>query len=94
MLVETLARQLERADYSITVLPDGSAVLLDLHQECVLTFNGTGALILAGIGKGESEIAIAQQLAQKYAVDAATAGADVRRFIGELADAVGVKAAG
>lgn len=90
MLAATLARQLQHRDYSITTLPDGSAVLLDLHRESVLTFNGTAAFIVACISEGVDEAAIAARVVQKFEVDNATARADVDRFLVELAEAVGV----
>lgn len=93
MLVANLAQQLQHSDYSVTTLPDGSAVLLDLRGESVLTFNGTAAFMLACMREGADEAAITQKVVQKYEVDAATARADVVAFIQQLADAVGSGAA-
>jgi hypothetical protein len=90
MLVATLAEQLQHSDYSITTLPDGSAVLLDLHQESVLTFNGTAAFIVSCIAEGVGEDVIAGRVVGKYEVDETTARHDVARFVRELAQAVGL----
>ncbi|HET7931040.1 MAG TPA: PqqD family protein [Rhodanobacteraceae bacterium] len=92
MLTANLAKQLQQSDYSFTTLPDGSAVMLDLHGESVLTFNGTAAFMLACLREGDGEAAIAEKVMRKYAVDAATVEADVTDFVVELAQAVGLGA--
>lgn len=89
MALTTFARRYQAGEFSITTLPDGSGVLLDLSQECLLNFNASGALMLQALAQGLSEADVVQQVLERYEVDADTAAADVARFALELEQATG-----
>jgi len=84
-----LARQLQHGDYTTTILPDGSGVLLDLQHEALLSFNATGAFMLSCLMEGLGQAEIVRKVVGKFDVDEATAATDVAGFITQLADAVG-----
>jgi len=92
MRVTDLYQRLEGEDYSVTELPDGTAALLDLHRESLVTFNGTGAFMLSCVGEGISELDIVRRVVERYDVDETAARADVTGFLAQLADAVGPSA--
>lgn len=90
MSVTALSNLLQQNDYSMTMMPDGSGVLMDLRHETLLTFNGSAALMLSCIQEGETEAAMVNRVVQKFAIDEETAATDVSRFVEELAEAVGL----
>ena len=92
MSVKALSALLEQDTYTMTLMADGTGVLLDLHNESLLTFNDTGAFMFNLIKKGDSEEAIVAQVVTTYQVDEATARTDVDAFIGQLKKALGSKA--
>lgn len=85
-----LARQLQHGDYTTTILPDGSGVLLDLQHEALLSFNATGAFMLSCLIEGLGPAEIVRKVVGRFEVDEATAATDVVGFITQLADAVGM----
>ena len=90
MTVAALRALLQQDDYTITMMNDGTGVLMDLRKETLLTLNGTAALILAGIDEGASKDEIVARVIQKYQVDEGTACTDVETFLVKLGEAVGV----
>lgn len=84
-----LAEQLRHEDYSLTQMGDGSAVLLDLRQEALLTLNETGAFMLACLREGADETQIVERVLAHFEVEADTARRDVAGFLRELAEALG-----
>ncbi len=84
----TLAESLKHTDCSVAHMPDGTAVLMNLRNETLLTLNGTAAFMLAGIREGLDEAGVAQRVVARYAVDEATACADVAEFAQKLAAAL------
>ena len=88
MALTAFVRRYQAGEFSITTLPDGSGVLLDLAQECLLNFNATGAFMLQGLAQGLSEDDVVKQVLERYVVDAGTAAADVARFARQLEQAV------
>ena len=75
-----------------THLPDGSAVMLDMAHNRVLTLSETGAFIVARLQADATldEHALAEQIAREFEVDAETALRDIRGFLTQLAEALGV----
>ena len=90
MSIDALSKLLQQDAYSMTIMPDGSGVLMDLHQETLLTFNGSAALMLEGIKDGKAASVIIGSVVERYEVDEETAAADLSRFVEELADAMGL----
>lgn len=77
----------------MTVMADGTGVLLDLRKESLLTFNATGTFIFGRLKEGDDEETIVSQVISTYAVDKATAQTDVADFIEQLQQALGLNAA-
>ena len=94
MSVKALAALLENDTYTMTEMADGTGVLLDLHNESLLTFNATGTFMFNLIKQGESEEAIVAQVVGTYQVDESTARTDVATFINQLQDALGLESPG
>lgn len=88
MCAKALAVLLEKETYTMTEMTDGTGVLLDLHNESLLTFNATGTFMFNRIKQGDDEQAIVAQVIATYHVDEATAQADVDTFIGQLKQAL------
>jgi len=59
-------------------------IVLDIDRGLMFRLNPVGALILEAIGKGCSEIEIAQEIAQLCSISEETAVADVREFVKSL----------
>lgn len=91
MSLNALAAILKQDTYTMTLMADGTGVLLDLQNESLLTFNDTGAFMFVRIKEGVSEEAIVAQVVATYQVDEATAQADVAKFIDQLKQALGLK---
>lgn len=83
-----LSQLLEQNDLTMTVMADGTGVLLDLRNETLLTFNETGSLMFSCLKGGKSEAEIVSCIIETYAVDQATAQADLASFMAELARAM------
>ncbi|HET8897228.1 MAG TPA: PqqD family protein [Rhodanobacteraceae bacterium] len=86
----TLAKQLASSDYTITEMPDGTGVLLDLRQEVVMNFNATGMFIVASVTQGLEAAQIVRRVVERFDVDTDTATRDVDGFLDTLAAAMGV----
>jgi phosphatidylglycerophosphatase A len=91
MPVPLLSTLLQQGEYTITIMEDGTSVLMDLNNEALLTFNGTATLMLAAIEQGASSEAIVTQIIETYQIDRDTAQADVDEFIGNLTRALGLQ---
>lgn len=63
-----------------TYTADG-AVLLDIRQGCMFTFNPTGSRILQMLKPGVEEKEIALMLVQEFSADPETAAADTTEFL-------------
>jgi hypothetical protein len=84
--VETIAARLQSLRQDMTVLPDGSAVLLDLDGGQVLTLSETGTFLVERLQHGTTETdALAADLCDAYAVEPDQARRDVDAFLRELA---------
>ncbi|MEJ5207466.1 PqqD family protein [Denitratimonas sp. CY0512] len=90
MDIPEFARRIEEGHYGVTLLPDGTGVLLDLNQEALISFNATGAFILSCLRERMDESQVVAALIERFEVDDLTAGQDVPAFIAQLADAVGM----
>lgn len=91
MPLNKLAAALRSDDCSMTELPDGTAVLMDLGSESVLTLNETAACMLASAREGLDEEAIVARVVERYDVDEATARADLSEFLRSLANSLAIK---
>lgn len=92
MSLKALSAALNEDSYTMTVMADGTGVLLDLKNESLLTFNDTGAFMFSRIKEGESAEAIVAQVLASYQVDEVTAQSDVDAFISQLDQALGMTA--
>ena len=88
MAMSDFVRRYQAGEFSVTNLPDGSGVLLDLEREVLLNFNATGAFMLVCLAQGLDEDAVVERVVQRYAVEPVVARADVVRFAGQLLEAV------
>ena len=66
------------------VVPVGEA---SVERHCMIRLNGTGAFLWNQLAAGATEDALVQALLAEYAVDEATARADVAAFLSKLHDA-------
>ncbi|HET9048703.1 MAG TPA: PqqD family protein [Chiayiivirga sp.] len=85
-----LSEALQRADCSITHLPDGSAVLVDFRNEALLTLNDSASFMLACLREGLDEAQVARRVTAHFVVDEVTAQADVHNFARVLGTALGI----
>ena len=65
---------------------DGELVILDLARSTYLTTNGSGAFLAKRLTDEVSEDELAAALAAEYGIAAEDALADVREFVGSLAE--------
>jgi len=65
---------------------DGELVVLDLAKSTYLTTNGTGAFLTKRLVDETSEDDLAAALVAEYGIDREEALADVREFVGSLAE--------
>jgi hypothetical protein len=86
--MDDFARRCKTGELSITTMPDGSGVLLDLAHEVLLNFNATGAFMLACLTEGMDEARVVTRVLERYDVDQDTAHADVAQFVDQLARAI------
>lgn len=90
MSLKALTAALNNDAYTMTVMADGTGVLLDLRNESLLTFNDTGAFMFGRIKEGDSEEAIVAQVITTYQVNESTAQEDVSHFIEQLTQTLSV----
>lgn len=90
MTIAALRTLLKQDDYAITLMDDGTGVLMDLRQEVLLTLNDTAAVILAGIDEGATEDDIVTRVILNFEVDEAAARSDVESFLAKLEQALGM----
>ncbi len=83
--MSALADKLQQADCTVTEMADGTAVVLDLRNEVLLTLNETAAFMLSRLRAGDDASAIARQVVERYEVAEETARADVDALLAELA---------
>lgn len=63
---------------------DGEIVALDTGTSVYLGANASGALLWQRLENGATTEEMVEELASRYNLDAATAAADVERFMAEL----------
>ncbi len=81
-----LAAYLAQPEVTLTVLADGSGVILDIAASQVITLNDTGVLLAEALRDGvASSEELVDQLTTSYEVDQADARADVGDFLDLLA---------
>lgn len=85
--IEDFVRRHRSGEFSITTLPDGSGVLLDLDRETLLNFNATGAFMLDCLAQGMSEAEVVERVLARYMVGPSTARKDVAGFVEQLLQA-------
>jgi hypothetical protein len=90
MSVQALRAALERDTCTMTVMADGTGVLLDLRNESMLTFNNTGTFMFGRLKEGDDLGTIVAQVISAYDVDESTALADVSSFVAQLQQALGL----
>ncbi len=85
-LPDRLAQRLADSGIEVTTLPDDTAVLLDVPGHRVLTLSITAAFILEQLRSGVLDPeAIVHAMTAEFEVDAATAHADLDRFLADIA---------
>jgi len=83
--IAELADYLQQPDISLTVLADGSGVILDIAASQVITLNNTGTTLAEAMRDGARELdELTRQLSEEYDVDAATADAEIQAFCDTL----------
>ncbi len=86
MSAEKLGLAMDQGRLTLTVLDDGSGVLLDQEKEALLSMNATGLAIVSAIGEGcRDEQRLAQRVSDRFDIDTQQALTDVRRFVSEMA---------
>ena len=84
--LERIARALEDQRLTINQLDDGSGVVLDVHDEQLLTMNAVGIVILRSIEDGARTLeAIASVVSARFEVSDREALQDIREFIDNVA---------
>ena len=63
---------------------DGEVIALERERAAYLGVNRTGTLLWRALETGADEPELAALLVERYGIEAATARADVTRFVGEL----------
>lgn len=63
---------------------EDGGIVLDIDRGQMFRLNPVGALILDFLGKGRSELVIAQEVADQYNIGLELACADVREFLESL----------
>jgi len=83
--LNALADLLRSAATDIQVLPDGSAVMLDLERHRVLTFSHTGLHVFELLQRGlTNPHALVADFASSFSIDQGRAEHDVALFLAEL----------
>jgi len=85
MSIKHIEDQLNSGRLSVTVMDDGSGVLLDSEREALFNLNATGLFIVERIQTGcESIDSLAAELAAAFQVDSSRARSDAEKFIADL----------
>jgi len=85
MSTEKIAEHLEQGRLTLTVMDDGSGVLLDVKDEALFNLNATGLFVIQQIKNDcESLDALAEAVAQKFKIDTPRARQDVETFTNAL----------
>jgi len=86
MSAEHIVEALSSGRLSLTVLDDGSAVVLDERRESLLTLNPSALVVMQGLASGTTNFdELAGALQNRFSIDRDTAMGDVHRFIQDLA---------
>lgn len=81
-----LARRLSDPALARTLLPDGSAVIVDLDGRQCLSLSKTGVFLLEQLQSGETcPSELARRLAERYGADPDEVERDTRAFLDDLA---------
>jgi len=85
MTIKYIEDQLNAGRLSVTVMDDGSGVLLDSEREALFNLNATGLFIIERIQEGcESVETLANEMGQAFQVARERARSDAERFIKDL----------
>lgn len=85
--MRSIAQQLREIDFSVTELADGTAVILDLQNEVLLTLNESAAFMLSCLREGDDQENMVQRVVARYEVAEEIARKDIAGLIEELAAA-------
>lgn len=89
MSIDHIRRHLDSGRLSVTVMDDGSGVVLDGEREALFNMNATGLFIVERIQRGaDSFDAVAEALAESFQIETPKARADVRKFLDDLSAAL------
>lgn len=85
MSIERIANHLKAGRLNVTVMDDGSGVVLDGEREALFNLNATGLFIIEQIQGGCVCLeALAKELSAAFQVDPARARSDAERFITDI----------
>ncbi|AKS42512.1 PqqD family protein [Wenzhouxiangella marina] len=85
----TIADAFDAGRLALTVLDDGSGVLLDQDAEALISLNATGLVLVEALKAGcRDEGQLADRLVERFRVDRPRAEADVTAFLRALADSL------
>jgi hypothetical protein len=85
MSIDRIKTHLDSGRLSVTVMDDGSGVVLDGEREALFNMNSTGLFIIDQIRRGSDSIdAVADALATTFQIKPSTARSDATRFIRDL----------
>jgi hypothetical protein len=85
MSIRTIEDHLREGRLSVTVMDDGSGVLLDSEKEALFNLNATGLFIIERIRAGCGSVeAVADELARAFRIEHRRARSDAERFLSEL----------
>jgi len=82
MSIKTIEKHLNAGRLSVTVMDDGSGILLDSEREALFNLNATGLFIIERIREGCGSLkALADALAGAFEVDQKRARVDAEKFV-------------
>ncbi len=89
MPIQQLSEQLKQGRLSLTVMDDGSGVLLDVKEEALFSLNPTGLFLIQQLQDGEASLEmLAAALADQFQIDGAQARQDAEQFLNDLSAAL------
>lgn len=85
MPIQSIADHLETGRLTLTIMDDGSGVLLDTEREALFSLNATGLVLIQQIRAGAKNIEdIAAVVAERFQVGPEQARRDAVRFLTDI----------
>jgi len=87
MSIRELKHQLEQDRLSLTLMDDGSGVLLDARKEALFSLNPSGLFVIQQVAAGVDRLdTLADAMVERFRIDAEQARRDAEAFIRALLD--------